>query len=65
MKTLSTPSRIRAAALIVTVVGLITFVAAQSMGGHLSTVLISVSLALFVLEVVFGVMDARATRYED
>lgn len=65
MKVLSSPSRIRFAALLITVVGLITFVGAQSTGGRLSIVLISVSLALFILEVIFGVMEARTTRYED
>jgi hypothetical protein len=55
----------RLAALIVTVVGLMTFVAAQGASGRTGIVLVSVSLALFVLEVVFGIIEGRSTRYEE
>jgi hypothetical protein len=57
MKVLGSPARIRLSALTVTVVGLVTFIGAQASPGRLGIALALISLALFFLEVVFGIAD--------
>ncbi len=65
MGILGSPARIRLAALIATVVGLVTFVAAQGTSGRVSIVLASISLSLFLLEIILGVTEAVATDREE
>jgi hypothetical protein len=64
MKILSSLPRIRLAALLVTIAGLATFVAAGEIDGRLSIVLVAVSLVLFLLEVRFGIIDGIDGRAE-
>jgi hypothetical protein len=65
MKILSSLPRIRLAALVVTIAGLATFVAAGETDGRLSIVLVAVSLVLFLLEVIFGIIDDMEGRADD
>jgi hypothetical protein len=51
--------------LVVSLASLATFVAAQGTSGRTAVVLVSVSIALFLLEVVFGIIEARTTRSEE
>ncbi|HEX9946171.1 MAG TPA: hypothetical protein VGA98_01390 [Allosphingosinicella sp.] len=55
----------RLGALFVTIVGLMTFVAAQGASGGPAIVLATVSLTLFFMEIVFGLREARASRSDD
>jgi hypothetical protein len=57
MKVLGSPQRIRLAALVVSAVGILTFIAAQDLSGRLGIVFALVSLSLFFLEVALGVID--------
>ncbi len=65
MKVLSSPSRIRLAALAVTIVGLTAFAAAEGSSGRPAIVLASASLALFIVEIVLGILEARAPPHEE
>lgn len=57
MKITGSPGRLRIAALVAVLAGGLSYAAMQGASGRSAVVLASVSLALFLLEVVLGILD--------
>ena len=57
MKLVASPGRVRLACLVASTAGLLTFIAAQEASGRAALVFAAVSLSLFLLEVVLGIID--------